>query len=244
MRCAFRPTRPAPLRSEREPLRPTRPHRHLRRRCWSTPLPDPPVRPTGERDWNVQRTATALTQYGFRLTESAKAAGLDFVHERADARSEAGAHHAAGRLDGSRGVGRRLRRDGLSDLYVTDSKEGSKNRLYRNRGNGTFEEVAARMGVADLNHSETGVSMGAVWGDYDNDGFEDLFLYRWGRPELFHNDRGQRLHAGHRHRRPASVGQRQHRGVARLRPRRPPRSVRRRLLLRNQSTCGSSPTRG
>jgi hypothetical protein len=33
--------------------------------------------------------------------------------------------------------------------------------------------------------------MGAVWGDYDNDGFDDLFLYRWGRPQLFHNDRGK-----------------------------------------------------
>jgi hypothetical protein len=30
--------------------------------------------------------------------------------------------------------------------------------------------------------------MGAIWGDYDNDGYEDLLLYRWGRPELFHND--------------------------------------------------------
>ena len=82
-------------------------------------------------------------------------------------------------------------RDGLPDLYVTNSKEGSKNRLFRNRGDGTFEDVAERLGVADLNHAETGVSMGAVWGDYDNDGFDDLFLYRWGRPELFHNDRGQ-----------------------------------------------------
>ena len=33
--------------------------------------------------------------------------------------------------------------------------------------------------------------MGAVWGDYDNDGYEDLFLYKWGRPELFHNDGGR-----------------------------------------------------
>jgi hypothetical protein len=32
--------------------------------------------------------------------------------------------------------------------------------------------------------------MGAVWGDYDNDGFEDLFVYKYGGPELFHNDRG------------------------------------------------------
>jgi hypothetical protein len=33
--------------------------------------------------------------------------------------------------------------------------------------------------------------MGSVWGDYDNDGFEDIFLYKWGRPELFHNDEGR-----------------------------------------------------
>jgi hypothetical protein len=33
--------------------------------------------------------------------------------------------------------------------------------------------------------------MGAVWGDYDNDGFEDLFLYKYGRPELFRNDEGR-----------------------------------------------------
>ena len=32
--------------------------------------------------------------------------------------------------------------------------------------------------------------MGAVWGDYDNDGYEDLFLIKWGQPELFHNDQG------------------------------------------------------
>ena len=42
-----------------------------------------------------------------------------------------------------------------------------------------------------MNQPGTGVSTGAVWGDYDNDGYEDLFLIKWGRPELYHNDRGQ-----------------------------------------------------
>ena len=51
------------------------------------------------------------------------------------------------------------------------------------------------MGLADVNRAGTGVSMGAVWGDYDNDGFEDLFLYKYGRPELFRNDGGACLHA-------------------------------------------------
>jgi hypothetical protein len=35
--------------------------------------------------------------------------------------------------------------------------------------------------------------MGAVWGDYDNDGYDDLFLYKYGRPELFHNEEGRRF---------------------------------------------------
>jgi hypothetical protein len=136
-------------------------------------------------------TSDSLQQYGFRLTESSKAAGLDMVH---------GAPTLDSKLDhimpqvASMGAAVSVvdvDRDGLSDLYVTDSKEGAKNRLYRNRGNGTFEDVAERFGIADVNHADTGVSMGGVWGDYDNDGFEDLFLYRWGRPELFHNERGQ-----------------------------------------------------
>lgn len=47
------------------------------------------------------------------------------------------------------------------------------------------------MGVADLNRPGTGVCMGAVWGDFDNDGYEDLLVYKWGRPELFHNAKGK-----------------------------------------------------
>jgi hypothetical protein len=133
----------------------------------------------------------ALAQYGFRLTESAKTAGLAFVHEAPTLDTKlahimpqvASMGAAVSVVD--------VDADGLADLYVTNSKEGSTNRLFRNRGNGTFEDVAERLGVADLNRPETGVSMGAVWGDYDNDGFEDLFLYRWGRPDLFHNERGQ-----------------------------------------------------
>ena len=84
-------------------------------------------------------------------------------------------------------------RDGWQDFYVTNSREGSLNRLYRNQGDGTFKDVAPAMGLADVNRRETGVSMGAVWGDYDNDGWEDLFLYRYGQPQLFRNDGGRRF---------------------------------------------------
>jgi hypothetical protein len=81
-------------------------------------------------------------------------------------------------------------RDGWPDIYVTNSAIGSQNHLYRNNHDGTFTDVGAPMGVANVNQPGTGVSMGAVWGDYDNDGYEDLFLIKWGRPELFHNDHG------------------------------------------------------
>jgi enediyne biosynthesis protein E4 len=133
-------------------------------------------------------SGAATHPHGFLLTESAKAAGLDFVHEvpTLDRKLE----HIMPQISamGAAVSVVDFDRDGHQDLYVTNSKEGSKNRLYRNRGDGTFEDVAARVGVADLNQPGTGVSMGAVWGDYDNDGFEDLLLYRWGRQELFRND--------------------------------------------------------
>ena len=137
--------------------------------------------------------APADARFGFRLEESAKSLGVDFVHQGPtfDSRlahimpqvASMGAAVAVADFD----------RDGWQDFYVTNSGEGSLNRLYRNKGDGTFADVAAEMGVADVNKSDIGVSMGAVWGDYDNDGWDDLFLYRYGRPELFHNDHGKRF---------------------------------------------------
>jgi hypothetical protein len=132
-------------------------------------------------------------RFGFQLGESAKRRGVDFVHEGPtfDSRldhimpqvASTGASVAVADFD----------KDGWQDFYVTNSREGSLNRLYRNRGDGTFVDVAQSVGLADVNRRETGVSMGAVWGDYDNDGFEDLFLYRYGQPQLFHNDGGTRF---------------------------------------------------
>ena len=59
--------------------------------------------------------------------------------------------------------------DGDADLLVTNY--GAPNRLYRNRGNGVFDDVAAEAGVA-----ESQWSTGAAWGDYDRDGNLDLYI--------------------------------------------------------------------
>ncbi len=135
--------------------------------------------------------ADAKARYGFAFTESARAAGLDFVHEGPTLDPKLA--HIMPQV-ASMGAGLAIvdvDADGHADLYVTNSKEGGKNRLYRNRGDGTFADIAERVGLAALNEPGTGVSMGSVWGDYDNDGFEDVIVYKWGRPELFHNDGGK-----------------------------------------------------
>ena len=133
----------------------------------------------------------ALARYGFHLQEVAQASGISFVHQAPtlDHKLDHIMPQVAAMGAGASVVD--FDRDGWQDIYLTNSGEGSKNCLYRNLGNGSFKDVAGELGIADVNQPGTGVSMGAVWGDYDNDGFEDLFLYKWGRPELFHNDGGR-----------------------------------------------------
>jgi hypothetical protein len=135
--------------------------------------------------------STALTRYGFRFEESSKNAGIGFKHEAPEFDEKLNHIMPQIAVVGAAVSVVDFDRDGWNDFYVTNSDEGSKNALYRNLGNGSFKDVASEVGLADLNSRELGASMGAVWGDYDNDGYEDLFLYRWGRPELFHNDGGR-----------------------------------------------------
>jgi hypothetical protein len=141
-------------------------------------------------DQSKDDAKTALARHGFYLQEVSHAAGIDFVHQapKLDAKLDPIMPEVA-----SMGASVSIvdfDRDGWPDIYVVNSGEGSKNALYRNMHDGTFKDVAAEMGIADVNQPGTGVSTGAVWGDYDNDGYEDLFLIKWGRPELYHNDQG------------------------------------------------------
>jgi hypothetical protein len=64
---------------------------------------------------------------------------------------------------------------------------GESDLLYRNRGNGTFEEVSHKVGVAD---DKKYYGLGAIWGDYDNDGWADLFVANDATPNyLYHNNK-------------------------------------------------------
>jgi len=77
--------------------------------------------------------------------------------------------------------------DGWLDLFICCERQ--VNRLYHNLANGTFEEVASQTGVDGA--GRTGCK-GCAWIDYDNDGYQDLFLNYLNGPggsELYHNDR-------------------------------------------------------
>jgi len=63
--------------------------------------------------------------------------------------------------------------DGYPDLYVSNY---GKNVLYKNNGNGTFTDVTSRAGIGG---KETDFNTGAVWFDYDNDGFLDLYVGKY-----------------------------------------------------------------
>ena len=140
---------------------------------------------------NVAADEGSDTRFGFRLRESAKLVGIDFVHQAPTFDARLGHIMPQVAAMGAAVAVVDFDRDGWQDLYVTDSGEDSHNRLYRNNGDGTFVDVAGQVGLADVNRRGTGVSMGSVWGDFDNDGWEDLLLYKYGRPELFRNDQGR-----------------------------------------------------
>jgi len=136
----------------------------------------------------------SLRKNGFYLDPVNAQAGIDFRHRCAevDHRVENIAPQIA-MMGGASVAVVDFDRDGWDDLYFTNSAFGSQNALYRNLHNGKFENVAAEMGVADVNKKGMGASMGSVWADYDNDGYEDLLIYKWGRPQLFHNEGGKKF---------------------------------------------------
>lgn len=100
------------------------------------------------------RSVADATRPAFELRDETARAGIRFVHRMAtlDPRLAnvephivaLGAGVSVTDFDG----------DGWRDLYFTNSRFGQPNALYRNRGDGTFEEVAAPAGIAHLNRSD------------------------------------------------------------------------------------------
>ncbi len=88
--------------------------------------------------------------------------------------------------------------DGWPDIFLVNGTrldgtklEGSpsgpapSNHLYRNNHDGTFTDVTAKAGL-----TATGWGQGVCVGDYDNDGWEDLYVTYYGKNRLYHNEKG------------------------------------------------------
>jgi len=125
--------------------------------------------------------------YGFYLQQKTNEIGIKFVHTKPSLDPQLSPIMPHLTALGSSISVVDYNNDGWQDLYVTNSRNGKQNGLFQNKKNGTFEEVAKEVGLADLNGASTGVSMGSIWGDYNNDGFEDVFVYKWGRQLLYRN---------------------------------------------------------
>jgi hypothetical protein len=77
--------------------------------------------------------------------------------------------------------------DGFPDIFIV-SGEGGSNRMYHNDGHGHFTDVTKALGL-----ESSGWGEGVCAGDYDNDGFTDLFVTYWGQNRLYRNIGGKRF---------------------------------------------------
>ena len=122
-----------------------------------------------------------------RFTDIRKAAGITFVQDSTETDEK---YYLETMGTGVAWID--YDQDGLLDLYfvqaaATDAYKPSKplrSALYRNNGDGTFTDVTDKVHVGGEGHYGQGVAVG----DFDNDGFPDLYVTGYGRAILYHNN--------------------------------------------------------
>jgi len=122
-----------------------------------------------------------------RFTDMRKAAGINFVQDSTDSPEK---YYLETMGTGVAWLD--YDQDGLMDLYfvqagATDAYQPAKplrSALYHNNGDGTFTDVTLKAGLGGEGHYGQGVAVG----DYDNDGFPDLYVTGYGRAILYHNN--------------------------------------------------------
>jgi enediyne biosynthesis protein E4 len=121
---------------------------------------------------------------GVEFTNVTASAGITFKHFKGNTgisinREEFGPGVCVADFDG----------DGWQDIYFVNGRDlygrgiSVVNALYRNNHDGTFTDVTQKDGVPG-----TGYGLGCVWGDFDNDGFPDLFVTQYGKNVLYRNN--------------------------------------------------------
>ncbi|MBM3775517.1 MAG: VCBS repeat-containing protein, partial [Acidobacteria bacterium] len=144
--------------------------------------------------------AQGISSRGVKPQPRGKPSGLPFHARFTDVAQQAGLHHPV--VYG--GVDRKLYilettgcgcafvdydNDGWLDIFLLSgtrlegNPEGATNRLYKNNRDGTFTDVTAKAGL-----ERAGWASAVAIGDYDNDGFDDLFVTYWGQNVLYRNN--------------------------------------------------------
>jgi hypothetical protein len=135
---------------------------------------------------------------GVLFTDVTQAVGIDFKHESSATSNKylietmGGGlalldYDADGRLDVFFTNGARLADPMASAQRPDKSDPKFWNRLYRQNVDGTYSDATKKAGLSGM--PQNGYGMGAAVGDYDNDGFPDLYLTNYGSNTLYHNNR-------------------------------------------------------
>ena len=147
--------------------------------------------------WGALFVAVAASTPDVRFVDATKAAGIAFVHKNSATSNKY--------LIETMGGGVALLdydNDGRLDIFLTNGarlddpmpagKRPDKsdaafwNRLYRQTPDGTFVDATEKAGLTGMPQDQYG--MGVAVGDYDNDGFEDLYVTNYGANTLYHNN--------------------------------------------------------
>ncbi|MFH1966079.1 MAG: FG-GAP-like repeat-containing protein, partial [Acidobacteriota bacterium] len=141
-------------------------------------------------DWLPGYIAPATSQISVTFRDVSSEAGLAFTHQ-GPGRADLGVtdktyfENTIVPWLGSGVTFGDFDQDGYYDLYLANSGElGARGGLFRNLGNGAFEDVTESSGL--VQKYKTSISL---WGDYDNDGYPDLYLVNHGKNQLYHNEK-------------------------------------------------------
>jgi hypothetical protein len=119
-----------------------------------------------------------------RFVDVSAKAGITFVHQ-----SGASADKFMVETFGSGVAWIDYDNDGFADLYFVNGAPGASNALYHNNKDGTFTDVTAKAGVAASGTGKNVYKTGVAVGDYDNDGYLDLYVTAFG-PNILYKNKG------------------------------------------------------